>query len=104
MHFVIPGSYAQIVPRWLPDARLIVVISGVSEIMGGVGVLYGPTRRFAGWGLLTLLIAVFPANVHMLRMAYSSQASPLWISLLWLRLPLQPLLMWWVWRAAASRQ
>ncbi len=104
MHFVVSGSYVQIVPRWLPDARLIVAISGLCEIMGGVGVLYRPTRRLAGWGLLALLIAVFPANVHMLQLAYASHASALWISALWLRLPLQPLLMWWVWRTAASRQ
>jgi uncharacterized membrane protein len=101
MHFVVPGRYAAIVPSWLPNPRLLVVISGVAEIAGGLGVLFPLTRRLAGWGLLALLITVFPANVHMLQLGYANHSSGLWKAALWLRLPLQLALLWWVWRAAA---
>lgn len=103
MHFVAPDQYAAIVPTWLPNARLLVAISGVCEILGGLGVLLPGTRRLAGWGLIALLLAVFPANLHMLQLGYTNHAPAYWKAALWLRLPLQLLLLWWVWRAAARR-
>jgi uncharacterized membrane protein len=105
MHFVSPRAYAEIVPHWLPNAPMLVAISGVCEILGGMGVLFGPTCRLAGWGLLALLVAVFPANIQMLQSAYAGHASTVstvWIVALWARLPLQPALMWWVWSVAAN--
>ena len=101
MHFVKPGLYEAIVPRWLPDAPLMVLVSGIFEILGGLGVLPPRTRRLAGWGLIALLIAVFPANVQMLHLAYVNHASTFWKTALWIRLPLQLPILWWVWRAAA---
>jgi uncharacterized membrane protein len=101
MHFVIPRSFEAIVPPAVPDARAAVVVSGVAEIVGGVAVLHPRTRRFSRWWLLGLLLAVFPANIHM---AVSPEQIkgldlnkiPRWA--LWARLPLQPLAMLWVWR------
>ncbi|MDQ2931161.1 MAG: DoxX family protein [Gemmatimonadota bacterium] len=101
MHFVVPASYAAIVPQWLPNAPLLVVISGVAEILGGLGVLLPQTRRLAGWGLIALLVAVFPANIHMLQLGQTNHAPAYWMAALWLRLPLQLLMLWWVWRVAA---
>jgi uncharacterized membrane protein len=101
MHFVAPAPYIAIVPPWLPNAPLLVVVSGVCEILGGLGVLLPQTRRLAGWGLIALLVAVFPANIHMLQLAYTNEGTTLWKAALWLRLPLQLLMLWWVWRAAA---
>ncbi len=101
MHFVKPELYAAIIPPWLPNAPLLVALSGVFEMLGGLGVLHPITRRLAGWGLIALLIAVFPANVQMLHLAYVYQASALWKAALWFRLPLQLPLLWWVWRVAA---
>lgn len=101
MHFVKPDLYQAIVPPWLPDAPLLVVASGICEMLGGVGVLHPVTRRAAGWGLIALLVAVFPANVNMLRLAYANHALSLAETALWLRLPLQVPLIWWTWRAAA---
>ena len=100
MHFVAPAPYVAIMPAWLPTPLLLVAISGVFEILGGLGVLPARSRRLAGWGLIALLVAVFPANIQMLRLAYIANASTLWKVGLWLRLPLQPLIIWWVWRAA----
>lgn len=102
MHFVIPRSYEAIVPPSFPKPREAVAVSGVAEIVGGAAVLAQPTRRFARWWLLGLLLAVFPANVHMAinpRQVRGLDLNriPRWA--LWARLPLQPLAMLWVWRA-----
>jgi uncharacterized membrane protein len=97
-HFVMPRPYEQIVPPSMRrDARRLVVISGVAEIAGGVGVLLPWTRRLAGVGLIALLAAVFPANVHMAREPERFRRIPRWA--LYGRLPLQPLMMLWAWRA-----
>ena len=101
MHLAAPAPYVGIVPPWLPNAPLLVRISGICEILDGLGVLHPRTRRLAGWGLIALLVAVFPANIQMLRLGYVNHATPLWKAALWLRLPLQPLMLWWVWRSAA---
>lgn len=101
MHFVVPDSYVMLVPAWLPNPRLLVIISGVAEIAGGLGVLLPATRRLAGGGLIALLISVFPANVHMLQLGYANHATALWKAALWLRLPMQLPLLWWTWHAAA---
>jgi uncharacterized membrane protein len=97
-HFVMPRPYEQIVPPSMRgDARRLVVASGVAEIAGGVGVLLPWTRRLAGVGLIALLAAVFPANVHMAREPERFKRIPRWA--LYGRLPLQPLMMLWAWRA-----
>ena len=101
LHFVLPRAYARIVPPWLPNAPLLVAVSGAAEVLGAIGLLLHLTRRAAGWGLIALLIAVFPANVQMLRLAQVAGASVLWQIALWVRLPLQAVLIWWVWQVAA---
>jgi uncharacterized membrane protein len=104
MHFVAPAPFVRIVPPWLPAPALLVFVSGVAEIAGGLGLLLPATRVAAGWGLIALLVAVFPANIRMLQAAHEARASTLWQTLLVLRLPLQPLLVYWVWRAAIRTQ
>ena len=64
-HFVVPELYAQIVPPPLPFPLALVYLSGVAEVALGVGLLFGRTRRYAAWGVVALLVAVFPANVYM---------------------------------------
>jgi uncharacterized membrane protein len=96
-HFVIPRVYARIVPPGFGDPATLVSVSGVAEVAGGLGVLLGPTRRAAGLGLIALLAAVFPANLHMARNPEQFERIPRWA--LYARLPLQPLMMRWVWRA-----
>jgi uncharacterized membrane protein len=97
-HFVMPRPYEQIVPpRLQREAKRLVLLSGVAEIAGGVGVLLPWTRRLSGVGLVALLAAVFPANVHMAREPGSFRRIPRWA--LYARLPLQPLMMLWAWKA-----
>ena len=101
MHFVNPRSFEATVPAPVP-AKEAVIVSGIAEIAGGLAVLHPRTRPLARWWLLGLLVSVFPANVHM---AVSPERIkgldlnkiPRWA--LWARLPLQPLVMLWVWRA-----
>ena len=100
MHFVVPRSYLGIMPPWVPLPIEAVYLSGILEILGGLGLLLDRFRRAAGIGLVLLLVAVFPANIQMLANAAESGASTLYVTLLWLRLPLQPLLIVWVYRAA----
>jgi uncharacterized membrane protein len=64
-HFVIPEAFAQIVPPVLPYPLALVYLSGIAEIVLGIGVLFSRTRRLAAWGLVGLLLAIFPANVYM---------------------------------------
>jgi uncharacterized membrane protein len=100
-HFVIPRVYEGIVPPSMKDrARSLVVISGVAEVAGGLGVLLPRTRRPAGLGLIGLLAAVFPANLYMARKPEHFHKIPRWA--LYARLPLQPLMMWWAWTATRS--
>ncbi|WP_223653221.1 MauE/DoxX family redox-associated membrane protein [Hymenobacter psoromatis] len=95
LHFIQPETFLRIVPPALPAPRLLVLLSGAAEVAGGLGLLLPATRRWAAWGLLALLVAVFPANVYMVGLADALHI-PAWV--LWARLPLQPLLMWAVWR------
>jgi uncharacterized membrane protein len=96
-HFAVPKPYRAIVPPGMGDPAKVVAISGVAELAGGIGVLLSPTRRLAGLGLIALLAAVFPANLHMARNPEKFARIPRWA--LWARLPLQPLAMLWAWRA-----
>jgi uncharacterized membrane protein len=84
-HFIVTRAYVQIVPDYLPAHHELVLLSGAAEIAGGLGVLYPPTRRTAAWGIILLLIAVFPANLWMVQHPERFPNIPLWI--LWLRLP-----------------
>jgi uncharacterized membrane protein len=97
-HFVSPRFYRAIVPPSLQhEAKRVVEVSGVAEILGGLGVLLPRTKGPAGVGLIALLAAVFPANLYMAREPERFQRVPRWA--LYARLPLQPLMMWWAWRA-----
>lgn len=92
-HFVNPGFYMQMMPAYLPAHRELVALSGVLEILGGVAVLIPRVRRIAGWGLVALLLAVFPANLHMaLNPALFPDFSP---TALYARLPFQLLFIAW---------
>lgn len=98
LHLVAPAPYLAVLPPWVPAPALAVALSGVAEGLGGLGVLspWPRVRRWAGWGLAALLVAVYPANVHMAMAA--ERAS--W--LLWGRLPLQGVLIAWALHASGA--
>lgn len=95
MHFVKPGGYLAMMPPYLPAHKELVFWSGVAEVALGIGLLFPATRSWSSIGLILLLIVVFPANVYM---ATSSRFRKLPRWLVWGRLPLQILLIWWAWR------
>ncbi len=93
LHFLIPNFYVNIMPPYLPWPLGLVYLSGACEIALGVLLMIPRFKVLAAWGLIALLIAVFPANLHMaLNTEQYPQHSPL---ILWLRLPLQGLLIAW---------
>jgi len=101
-HFAIPAVYERVMPSWVPYPRAMVLISGAAEILGAVGMMTPSARKAASYGLIALLVAVFPANIEMLNAARASHAPWFAIVLLIARLPLQPLLMWWIWRVGIA--
>lgn len=103
LHFVFPAQYVSIIPPWLPQHGLLVVVSGVCEIAGGIGVLFAGTRRTTGIGLILLSLAVLPANLQMLLDALTSGEATWMLALLWLRLPLQLILIVWIWRTTKTQ-
>jgi uncharacterized membrane protein len=89
-HFVMPDFYESIVPEFVPQGRLLVIVTGIVEILLGAFFAYKWTSRYAAWCLIVYLIAMFPVNVLMaLHPERFPQFAPLG---LWLRLPLQTLL------------
>lgn len=91
LHLVRPRPYVRIVPPVLPAPELLVALSGVAEVVGGVALLEPTLRRAAARGLVALLVAVFPANAYMaLDPDRAGLGVPPW--LLWARLPLQVVL------------
>lgn len=95
LHFVATPAYVRIMPPSLPYPVLLVQISGGFEILGGFGLLLSATRTAAAWGIVALLIAVLPANIHMAFDHAAWPHIPQW--LLWARLPLQLPLVAWSW-------
>jgi uncharacterized membrane protein len=95
-HFVAPEPFMRIVPPALGDARLLVYVSGVFEVLGGLGLLLPQTRRVAAWGLILLFIAVFPANLYMAFAGVQIDPEnplPSWAA--WARLPFQAVFIAW---------
>lgn len=92
-HFLRPALYKSIMPGYLPWHGALVSISGYAEIGLGALVLVPRWQRPAGWGVIALLVAVFPANLHMALHAERFPRIPRWLLLL--RLPLQALLIAW---------
>jgi uncharacterized membrane protein len=97
LHFLSPAPFLKIMPPYLPHPLALLHVSGVAEIAGGLGLLVQQTRRAAAWGLVALLVAVWPANLYM-AMSHVGLPGVLgqsWAQ--WLRVPLQIPLILWAW-------
>jgi len=101
IHLINPALFLPIMPPWIPFHRLCIQISGVFELLGGLGLLV-PSRQVqlcACWGLALLLVAVFPANIYMATAHIQIHGFPPQAWMAWTRLALQPLLiiaLFWV--------
>jgi uncharacterized membrane protein len=101
MHFVNPAFFLKIMPPYLPLHNELVLLSGVCELLLGILLLVPACSRWAAWGIVALLIAVFPANLHVFQHQELLQAPPL-VHLL--RLPLQGLfILWAYWYTRLSK-
>lgn len=100
LHFVKRDLFLRMMPDWLPAHRLLVDLSGVIEVALGVLLLIPASSQLAAWGLIALLVAVFPANVNMaLHPERWKKLNPIG---LYARLPVQGLLIYWAWTYTAA--
>lgn len=95
MHFLRPAIFLKIMPPWIPQPRFMVYASGFFEVLFGVLLLIPATTTLAAWGIILLLIAIFPANIHMALNPAQFPIIPKWLLLA--RLPLQFVLIGWAW-------
>jgi len=87
-------------PDYIPYHLTMVYISGAAEILGGLGILFENTQLWAGWGLILLLIAVFPANINMTMESIQKSGYTSFFSMATIaRLPLQFALIYWIYWA-----
>jgi uncharacterized membrane protein len=105
-HFVITDAYVAMVPASFPSPRLLVWLSGVAELAGGIGLVvpWPSVRRAAAIGIIALLIAVFPANINMAVNHISPPGMQVSSAALWGRLPLQALFIAWAWWLARGQR
>jgi uncharacterized membrane protein len=102
-HFINPEFYLKLMPPYLPMPDILNLVAGAAEMVFAVGLLFPKTRAFSAWGLVAVLIAVFPANIYM----YQERTLlfpdvPTWVMAL--RLPLQGLMIWWVYQFAGPKR
>lgn len=101
-HFTMPELYMLMMPNYLPVPLTLIYISGFFEILGGIGLMIPFSRVFSAWGLMALLLAVLPANIYMWthHVHLPEHYDPSWI--LMLRIPLQFLLIAWMYMFAKN--
>jgi len=104
-HFARADVYARMMPPSFPDPRGLVLLSGAAELILGFLLLSPAHETLAGWGATALLLAVFPANVHLALTAGTAASpfpglTPFWA---WVRLPFQPLLILCAWAGRRRR-
>lgn len=95
MHFVRPKMYMRIMPRYLPNHKFLVLLSGIVEIVLGIALLIPETKAFAIFGIIAMLAVFLLVHFYMLSGKKASAGIPKWILIL--RIPLQFLLMYWAW-------
>ena len=95
MHFIKPKAYLRIMPRYLPRHSLLVALSGIAEIMLGIGLCFAATKDLSLYGIILMLALFLLVHFYMLSGEKASAGIPKWILIL--RIPLQFGLMYWAW-------
>ncbi|MDX6182277.1 DoxX family membrane protein [Flavobacterium sp. Fl-77] len=95
-HFRNPKMYIKIIPSYFSNPKLLNILSGAAEVILGILLAIPVTTHIAAWGIIALLIAVFPANLFMYQNKKAGFNLPKWI--LFVRLPLQIVLMLWAYQ------
>jgi len=95
MHFIKPKIYLRIMPRYLPQHKFLVALSGFAEIILGVGLCFSATKDVSIYGIILMLTVFLLVHFYMLSGEKASAGIPKWILIL--RIPLQFGLMYWAW-------
>jgi uncharacterized membrane protein len=95
-HFTSPERYLPMMPPFVPAPRMMISVSGVAELLGGIGMLIPRTARLASWWLAALLLAIFPANIYVAISGVNAAGLPSSPWYTWSRLPFQLVFLWWV--------
>jgi uncharacterized membrane protein len=103
LHFLTPARYLPMMPPWLPWPIALIYVSGFFEIAGGLGLLVPRVARLATFGLILLLLAVFPANLHAALTGGQAVGMPSSPWYLWARLPFQFVYIAWLWYVRPAR-
>ena len=93
MHFIKPKVYLRIMPRYLPFHKPLVLLSGVAEILLGIGHFFKETKNLSIYGIIAMLAVFLLVHFYMLSSEKASAGFPKWLLLL--RLPIQFALMYW---------
>lgn len=94
-HFRVPKLYIRLIPPYFPAPKTLNLLSGAAEILLGAALLVPQLTTYAAWGIIVLLIAIFPSNIYMASNKKAAMGLPKW--LLIARLPLQLVLIYWAW-------
>ena len=103
-HFIIPEKFMEMMPPFFPAPIFLIYLSGVFEILGGVGLMLSKTKFWAGAGLILLLLAVFPANVYVALNNVQLGGFMNYAIYQWLRLPMQFVLIGWIWWCCGGKR
>ena len=90
--------YERIIPPYIPEHKTTVLLSGIAEMVLGFMLLNVETQTKAAWGLMVILILFFPVHIYMLQNKKASLKLPKWV--LWLRIPLQFVFIYWAYQYA----
>lgn len=93
MHFIKPKAYLRIMPRYLPNHKLLVTLSGFAEVLLGIGLCFSATKNISIYGIIAMLLAFLSVHFYMLSGKKEGAGIPKWVLIL--RLPLQFGLMYW---------
>lgn len=103
-HFTNTEAFLAITPDFIPVTKELIYLSGIFEILGAIGLQLPKFRKLSGWGLILLLIAVFPANINAaVNGILTEVAFGIGTWYLWVRLLFQPVFIWWVWWCALKK-
>ena len=93
MHFIKPRIYLRIVPRYLPSHKALVYLSGLFEIILGIGLCFPATKNLSAYGIISMLTVFLLVHFYMISSEKASEGIPKWVLIL--RVPLQFVLMYW---------
>jgi uncharacterized membrane protein len=93
-HIVNPRFYLKIMPKWIPRPKQVNILVGIIEFALGMLLILPASQSLAAWGIIALLLAVFPANIYHFQKVQQKR-NTLWTAITALRLPLQGLLIYW---------